>query len=1393
MTSVQSGDYTLLSQYDTGNELLPLEDGYLDDLDSSGEGHGSESPELSGHRSSEELSLGSTDGNQQPQSQFFFSLSQSVCYTKFCTVSRKLAVFLLTNVIVSVFTILLGLCLTGGLLYYTIFVHQPKLVIDKSLNSFNIPNHEVSIRADGLRTAIEDMYSKSRRRRDLQSGDKIQLNQAGTLDEMLLRKRRNAQKFSDMTLSDGGTKLRHSRHVDFFLDYYIQGKTSRNNHVLKTRNVRRKKQKSPGEIFYEKHFEPHLKREQRSAEGGTFLGRVLNRIRRHTSGTGSQVVNSYEQVHLTWRMMLVYIAKGGDENIFSKDRIETVHKIEKDIMSNSKFTDFCWRYINQLKQDPALAQIQGCMPPNSLMTYFYPSVTPNGDVHYDGLGNNIIENVTDGLKRAMSKETFYWFVDETMNHTNMKSRYLRTEVYFGTPLKGYASHMDRRPEQNAKFKEFVVTYVNKLDRSSTSKVQVLYGGNEIFDYEVDQTFKNDMFLAISSACAIFIMMLVLTSFSVWLSFIGLLSVVMCFPMALFFYHVVFGIEALGILNGAASFLIIGIGCDDVFVFINTFRQAHHMKDVGTRFIHTVTTAGLATFFTSFTTAAAFAANVPSSIPALHEFGLFMCLIVACCWVVVMIMLPPALNIWYRFFSKCERLMCICCGQTCKGHSSVQLPTDVQHFLSGDQTSTAGSQSEDSSNDVPLLQLDDGELTPVRPAENDEDNDEDDDMLLMLEEELHQSLIEEGRTAEGCGLTVRIQAILYHYVAVPVIHARFFVIGGFLIMLAVSIGLITQLTPATKPPQLFKENTNLQQLLDLKANLSADGISCVTCSGIFKEQTDQIHKAPTYTTPQTHHNPAMNPTTARPALPPGGATPAHQDTPVTRAQPIIPYKSTPKPKTTPSRKFKTTTGSSTSAAKTTTATPTTTTTTTTTTSTSTSTSMVIRRATTVYPILPVRPSHATEASVEDLDPCANGKCAKAASRPVLESSATVYVVFGIRGLERTGASAEHVLSSKDTPIYDEDFAAAFNMTGGIDHIDTAALRDLCKICHLVANNSELVKPGSAQCLPSGFNHNKATRVLRSGLQLFPECANLPGTKYVNNKAVPQHAFAKLNSSGLFWIAFAFESTTAKGQSYYGAYKQYEKWEKFINHIKTLVLPKDSPLKNMYQTSEFWTKVFMERVAVGSAIYGLVLSMLICIAAVAVFTGHVLLLLIICLTISGVILLVVSVFYLSGWELGAVEAVSLSILVGSSVDYCVHLVEGYLLAGIHPPHNIRENTKSLRQWRAKVAVSHIGSSIFSSAVTTIVAAIPLTQTTIQPFAKFGEIVAINTSVAILYTFTACTAFLSLFGPAKFKRNAKSSLLSFVCTGISIGAIVLVAYLVDRFGGVTIPGPSGKSLFT
>ena len=59
------------------------------------------------------------------------------------------------------------------------------------------------------------------------------------------------------------------------------------------------------------------------------------------------------------------------------------------------------------------------------------------------------------------------------------------------------------------------------------------------------------------------------------------------------------------------------GVDDVFVFINTFRQSGSIVSLRDRMWHTLTSAGKATFFTSLTTASAFAANIFSSVIILH--------------------------------------------------------------------------------------------------------------------------------------------------------------------------------------------------------------------------------------------------------------------------------------------------------------------------------------------------------------------------------------------------------------------------------------------------------------------------------------------------------------------------------------------------------------------------------------------------------------------------------------------------------------------------------------------------------------------------------------------------------------------------------------------------------
>ena len=94
---------------------------------------------------------------------------------------------------------------------------------------------------------------------------------------------------------------------------------------------------------------------------------------------------------------------------------------------------------------------------------------------------------------------------------------------------------------------------------SFSKVRVLYGGNELFDYEVESTFWSDVRMAIFAVVSIAVLMFLMTSCTLSLTLMGLWSIVLSFPFAIFFYRVVFNIVGLGIMNGAAAFVIIGIG------------------------------------------------------------------------------------------------------------------------------------------------------------------------------------------------------------------------------------------------------------------------------------------------------------------------------------------------------------------------------------------------------------------------------------------------------------------------------------------------------------------------------------------------------------------------------------------------------------------------------------------------------------------------------------------------------------------------------------------------------------------------------------------------------------------------------------------------------------------
>ena len=93
---------------------------------------------------------------------------------------------------------------------------------------------------------------------------------------------------------------------------------------------------------------------------------------------------------------------------------------------------------------------------------------------------------------------------------------------------------------------------------------------------------------------------------------------------------------------------------------------------------------------------------------------------------------------------------------------------------------------------------------------------------------------------------------------------------------------------------------------------------------------------------------------------------------------------------------------------------------------------------------------------------------------------------------------------------------------------------------------------------------------------------------------------------------------------------------------------------------------------------------------------------------------------GWTVSAIESICLTILVGLSVDYTIHLANSW-----------RESVGLKdREKRLQATLLEIGISVFSASITTFLACIPLFFCYILFFQKFGIFIALTIFWSTIY---------------------------------------------------------------
>lgn len=251
-----------------------------------------------------------------------------------------------TNVYCATFLLAVG-CLVPVVLSVIMFVHYPTLDIDISYNAFEIRNHQSSQRFDALTLALKSQFGTwGRNRRDVADFT------SETLQRLIFEQLQQLNLNSSQ--QDGPVRVKRNSPCC--------------NNTLRT--------SSP------------------TSTPSVALAQAVNQSRHPRGASVKEYSGVYvtpnTQSHAHWRIELIFLARGDEENnIFTKERLMTIHRIERKIMDHPHFREFCWKPHEVLKDLP-LGSYAYCSPPSSLLTYFFPT-EKGGKIYYDGMGQDLAD------------------------------------------------------------------------------------------------------------------------------------------------------------------------------------------------------------------------------------------------------------------------------------------------------------------------------------------------------------------------------------------------------------------------------------------------------------------------------------------------------------------------------------------------------------------------------------------------------------------------------------------------------------------------------------------------------------------------------------------------------------------------------------------------------------------------------------------------------------------------------------------------------------------------------------------------------------------------------------------------------------------------------------------
>lgn len=347
------------------------------------------------------------------------------------------------------------------------------------------------------------------------------------------------------------------------------------------------------------------------------------------------------------------------QNVFTNSQLDSMLETHRQILnydngdSNlSNYVDFCLRSTSNATQDLARAP---CFNPVSVLTFFYPATAFTGPAPPPRTGDPdvVLQDILNGEDRDL----FLQLVGEDFTDENRQTRVTRATFSFAFPLEGFSQTLEATEEYNAQvsiFENWIFDLEGDIlsdQRSvlSDSDLRMTWLEQALFDREFTNLFFADVAWSIGAVGVLFFYMWFHTA-SLFLTLAALAHIALSFPLAVFIFRVIYDISLFPFLNAIGIYIILGIGADDVFIFLDAWKQSKNVgeeisQSLETRMAWTYSRAPKAMLITSLTTAVAFFFNAVSEIPAIAMFGIFTGTMIMVNYALVITYFPMIVLFW----------------------------------------------------------------------------------------------------------------------------------------------------------------------------------------------------------------------------------------------------------------------------------------------------------------------------------------------------------------------------------------------------------------------------------------------------------------------------------------------------------------------------------------------------------------------------------------------------------------------------------------------------------------------------------------------------------------------------------------------------------------------------